>query len=186
MRRIKKPKIGEYCLVSRWADKDCCDPWAMGLIDGLDTRLNGRSFYRVEGSERWFQCCHRLSDFEKEHVQEIIEYRENCQLWNVDGIGDLYKNFIINLQKREIRLGCTYRGFRIGKFEDHNGHACSVQESSADPLDKLWLGMDDPLPEHLGEPQGCRAHLTREQIMELIPMLQYFVDHGRLPEPEKE
>lgn len=87
----------------------------------------------------------------------------------------------------------TERGFQRADFTDRYGEACSIQESSLATEDAIWLGVNDPRPKVCvpGEgwkevplPEGTffsgRMHLTREQVAELIPLLQRFVDTGRL------
>lgn len=72
----------------------------------------------------------------------------------------------------------TERGFLRGDFTDANGDACSIQESSIDPLDKIWLGMNQGT-HHLGE-CCARMHLTREHVRSLLPWLTLFVETGML------
>ena len=61
----------------------------------------------------------------------------------------------------------TERGFQIATFADGYDQACSVQESSNEG--HLWLGL-----------QGYRMHLSSAQIAELLPLLQQFVETGKL------
>lgn len=69
--------------------------------------------------------------------------------------------------KREV----TRRGVPVYRGTDSYGQPYSLQESSnVDP--HIWLGGDG----------NARAHLTQEMARELIPLLQYFADNGRLPE----
>ena len=96
----------------------------------------------------------------------------------------------------------TARGFRILKFEDYYGHECSLQRSSIIEPDCIWLGMNEPdLQEHGWHPHfkaRCRPlilsdsihafsrmHLTRDQVAELLPYLQRFVETGELYEQYK-
>ena len=69
MRKIKKPKVGEYILATRWSDKDPRDPWFVGIVDcvceckdgditatiiGDKTNRRWRKFFRItreEGAE---------------------------------------------------------------------------------------------------------------------------------------
>jgi len=98
----------------------------------------------------------------------------------------------------------TQRGFDITEFEDTYGAKCSLQKSSSAMEDKIWLGVNDADPkimvskakEHGLEPQGdcgwmryhvpesvlmnTRMHLNREQVAELLPYLQRFVETGEL------
>lgn len=105
----------------------------------------------------------------------------------------------------------TARGFAFGEFTDLYGEKCSIQKSSLAEIDAIWIGIDKPVPMLLhgdarrlglgnGETSGwvkyplpeCvelagRMHLTREQVAELLPVLQCFVETGDLPDcPLKE
>lgn len=94
-----------------------------------------------------------------------------------------------------IDWGKTARGFVVGNFTDRYGVKCSIQESSLASEAAIWLGPDEPrLYYVLPNGQACdfklpdgaecvgRMHLTQEQVAHLIPLLQYFVKHGKLPE----
>lgn len=99
----------------------------------------------------------------------------------------------------------TNRGFRHIEFEDRYDQKCSVQKSSLAFEDAIWLGIEDADPKimatdarRLGIPTketvgwipyhvpdevllSTRMHLTRDQVAELLPILQHFVDTGELP-----
>jgi hypothetical protein len=70
------------------------------------------------------------------------------------------------------------RGLYGFRFKDHYKNKCSVQESSIATIGAIWLGVDEQGP---GISYPTRMHLTQDQVKQLIPMLQYFVEHGRLP-----
>jgi len=89
----------------------------------------------------------------------------------------------------------TNRGFDYLNFTDHYGIACSLQKSSIATIDAIWLGINKPkltvfentskgkylnidMPENFDV--SSRMHLTREQVKELLPILQKFVDTGEL------
>lgn len=90
----------------------------------------------------------------------------------------------------------TYRGFDFASFTDYYGSKCSLQKSSLVDAEAIWLGVDDVQPQIMASrtPEGgvgwvpfhipddvnltTRMHLTREQVAELIPHLQKFVDTG--------
>lgn len=98
----------------------------------------------------------------------------------------------------------TCRGFSYISFEDMYGEKCSLQKSSLAFEDAIWLGIEDVKPKvmvsdanKLGistsklngwldyqlPPEvhiSSRMHLTREQVAELLPLLQKFVDTGEL------
>ena len=94
-----------------------------------------------------------------------------------------------------MELEITNRGLKLGKFKDQHGSECSLQKSSAAMQDCIWLGIDNPkltvfedekmrayinttLPKNWMV--DSRMHLTREQVAELLPLLQKFVETGEL------
>jgi hypothetical protein len=94
----------------------------------------------------------------------------------------------MNLEKNQ-------RGFENGKFTDLYGKKCSIQKSSLATDDAIWLGIENPKlivfeDESMGQyletnlPKtwmvNSRMHLSREQIAELLPILQKFVETGEL------
>ena len=97
----------------------------------------------------------------------------------------------------------TSKGISHCNFKDGNGENCSIQESSAAEQAYIWLGCDeiglkgfipngdpswrDVTKEQVQEKFGFkhiiannRMHLTQEQVKELIPILQKFVDTGSI------
>lgn len=82
------------------------------------------------------------------------------------------------------------RGFLRDDFRDTLGVDCSIQESSLSVsgaiAPHLWLGRNKG--HHTPDGMVClaRMHLDRETAAALIPLLQHFVDYGRLPAPTKE
>lgn len=89
-------------------------------------------------------------------------------------------------KKSQIKLTLTERGFARGEFTDLYDEKCSIQESSLATDYCIWLGMDEA-PEPKGplqalHPPACRMHLNRKQVAALLPLLQHFVETGRLPE----
>lgn len=77
-----------------------------------------------------------------------------------------------------IELRLTQRGYMRGEFSDRYGARCSIQESSLATEDCIWLGCDSNDGSAM---LGSRMHLTQEMAAQLIPLLQYFVEHGGLP-----
>lgn len=93
----------------------------------------------------------------------------------------------------------TERGFNGYTFMDRYDQECSIQNSSIATEDCIWLGLNDadpiimaskvmengtgwvkyPIPDDVL--LHTRMHLTKEQVKELIPYLQYFVENGELP-----
>lgn len=100
----------------------------------------------------------------------------------------------------------TARGFGLIEFIDRYDHKCTLQKSSLATEDAIWLGIDDPNPQVMAVHAAAlgiktpavngwvqyplpaqvslttRMHLTREQVADLLPLLQHFVDTGELPE----
>ncbi len=87
----------------------------------------------------------------------------------------------------------TLRGFKIIEFEDLYGIQCSLQESSLATDNAIWLGCQEANPKKLVKGEGwqpvnipedvqctTRMHLNCEQVKELLPHLQKFVDEGEL------
>ena len=90
----------------------------------------------------------------------------------------------------------TERGFDLIQFNDLDDAKCNIQESSS--ADAIWIGIEDVDPKILASktPQGGtgwvkydipddvlftkRMHLNREQVKKLLPILQEFVDTGKL------
>ena len=92
-----------------------------------------------------------------------------------------------------LKRGCTGRGFIRITFKDQYGIECSLQESSLATESCIWLGCNKPNPRVHLPGQGwksielpiesvsdTRMHLTREQVKELLPYLQQFVETGGL------
>ena len=92
----------------------------------------------------------------------------------------------------------THRGFALGEFIDLYGAKCSIQKSSLATDDAIWFGIDDPDPKILASKVmengtgwvkysipddvsiNTRMHLNREQVAELLPVLQKFVETGEI------
>jgi hypothetical protein len=82
----------------------------------------------------------------------------------------------------------------LTEFKDLYGNACSLQKSSAAQYDSIWFGISKPeinvmidggwkgvaIPE--GAVVHSRMHLSQKMVKELLPALQYFVEHGELPD----
>ena len=103
-----------------------------------------------------------------------------------------------------MNIDVTERGFKVGKFTDYYDHKCSLQKSSLATVDCIWLGVDDPEPKVMASQAECfgiiteqktgwipypipkdvslstRMHLSREQVAEILPTLQKFVDTGEI------
>lgn len=90
----------------------------------------------------------------------------------------------------------TERGFSYSEFSDSYGAKCSIQKSSSAMDDYIWFGIDKPEitifeNENMGKyiktamPKtfmvNARMHLNREQVKELLPILEHFVNTGELP-----
>ena len=98
----------------------------------------------------------------------------------------------------KIKMTRTGRGFAVGSFTDRYGVKCSIQKSSLATEDAIWLGCNDADPkvcvpgmswQPVDMPDGyvanTRMHLTRKQVLALLPLLEHFVETGELPAPVK-
>lgn len=92
----------------------------------------------------------------------------------------------------------TNRGFAIIEFKDRYDSACSLQKSSLATEDCIWFGVDDAEPKIMASqtPEGgtgwvpyplsenvlltTRMHLTQEQVKNILPYLQKFVETGEI------
>ena len=97
------------------------------------------------------------------------------------------------------KLQRTNRGFLYSEFKDCYGTDCVIQESSLAEQQAIWLGAkalkvqqfhpntSEPwrpfqFPEGAIVTGNERMHLTREQVADLLPVLQRFADTGHLAE----
>ena len=101
----------------------------------------------------------------------------------------------------------TNRGFAYRNFTDEGGNECSIQESSNAMKACIWLGCNKIGLQHftsINEPGGQgwvavtepdevhtlkehyvannRMQLDQQTVKNLLPALQYFAEHGTLPE----
>jgi hypothetical protein len=92
----------------------------------------------------------------------------------------------------------TQRGFGYYTFKDTYDNSCSLQMSSSAMEEKIWFGIDDAKPQIMASktPQGgtgwvpypipedvslsTRMHLNRKQVKKLLPILQLFVETGKI------
>lgn len=85
----------------------------------------------------------------------------------------------------------THRGFDFRQFKDYYSIDCSIQKSSLIKPDCIWLGCDKAGPRVLRKGEGwqkvavpentlfnTRMHLTRIQVLRLLPYLIKFVFTG--------
>lgn len=59
--------------------------------------------------------------------------------------------------------------FHYSKFQDANEYESCACRKCAEPM--LWFGK-----------QTDRMYLTQTQVKELLPILEYFIEHGCLPD----
>jgi hypothetical protein len=92
----------------------------------------------------------------------------------------------------------TNRGFKLIEFKDLYDVKCNIQKSSLASYDAIWLGVEDANPQIMASktPEGgtgwvkysipkdvlltARMHLSRDDVKELLPILQKFVDTGEI------
>lgn len=66
----------------------------------------------------------------------------------------------------------TPRGFTYFEMTDAYRKAFTIQKSSAASQECIWMGAGD-----------SRAHLTRDMVRQIIPVLQQFADTGEVGTP---
>jgi hypothetical protein len=89
--------------------------------------------------------------------------------------------------------GTTPRGFVLKEFNDRYGVKCSIQKSSLATEDAIWIGVADVSPEICIQGKGwvpfdipdevlihTRMHLTIDQVKQLLPILNKFVETGNI------
>lgn len=105
-----------------------------------------------------------------------------------------------------MEIKTTNRGFPYAEFTDRYGKKYSIQKSSLAFEDCIWLGLDDPEPMVMAsraaevgldteETTGwvpypipscvsikTRMHLSIENVKQLLPLLQRFVETGEIQE----
>ncbi len=72
----------------------------------------------------------------------------------------------------------TKKGLLQAEFLDRFGAVCSIQESSFQDDECLWLGVEVDI--HGKEVSNGRMHISRELASQLLPVLRHFVRTGRL------
>lgn len=65
MRKIKRPKLGEYVLVSKFTDKDPYDPWYVGFVCEIIENTDG-VWVKVKGCVRVWGNVFRITAEEGE------------------------------------------------------------------------------------------------------------------------
>lgn len=104
-------------------------------------------------------------------------------------------------------LTTNTRGFPMLTFVDRYGASCSLLKSSLAFEEAVWLGIDHADPKIMATDAAAhglattekagwipypvpaavlfntRMHLSREQVAQLIPYLQHFVNTGRVEDP---
>lgn len=111
----------------------------------------------------------------------------------------------------ELKYAFTKRRFPYVAFTDRYGAECSIQLSSLETDNAIWFGVNEADPKimardayrlglsHLLQegPERLngwvkypvpdevqfttRMHLTQEQVKTLLPILQFFAEHGTFP-----
>lgn len=149
------------------------------------------TFEKDTWEETWFNndCsdanllkqCNREDD-----TIERVQFQDGKHIGSI-----LYVYFKIK-QKQNMEFTKTERGFSILKFKDRYGSECSLQKSSLATEDAIWFGVDDADPKILSNngwlkfniPEevllSTRMHLTQEQVIVLLPLLQKFAETGEL------
>jgi hypothetical protein len=100
-----------------------------------------------------------------------------------------------------VKTAKTERGLELLEFEDQNGQACSLQQSSAigwyasdaPGSSFVWLGINDVIPKVLVQNEGwvdvklpegaltaARMHLDQDSVKELVRHLNRWLKTGSL------
>jgi hypothetical protein len=82
---------------------------------------------------------------------------------------------------RNVEYKNTERGFSRVDFDDLYGERCSLQKSSLATEDAIWLGQNKPTIHHVTGDMLCRMHLSRMDVVWLLPILEHFAKTGELP-----
>lgn len=107
-------------------------------------------------------------------------------------------------KEMEIKQTKTCRGFDLYEFQDRYDAPCRLQKSSLATEDAIWFGIADVQPKVMAinaasvgvqtrETTGwvpypipdkvllsSAMHLTRDQVAELLPILERFVETGEI------
>lgn len=70
-----------------------------------------------------------------------------------------------------LKLEYTNNGFPKIIFKDRYNKPCAIQKSSLATEDAIWFGIDNG---------SDMMHLTTDQVEQLLPILQNFVETGEL------
>ena len=73
----------------------------------------------------------------------------------------------------------TFRGFPFIEFEDSNNKICSLQKSSVVTEHFIWLGVEKDCASNKVL-MDSRMLLNREQVKELLPHLQTFIETSEI------
>jgi hypothetical protein len=76
-----------------------------------------------------------------------------------------------------MRFSKIENNFIVAEFEDKNGSTCVVSDSSV--VNEACIRLSVAAAAQ-GE-AGLKMHLNQQMAADLIPVLQYFVDHGEMP-----
>lgn len=115
-----------------------------------------------------------------EFVEWIIPLKAmkvyNPAIMGHDAVTDIPETMLVLEQgegaSSEPELKETQRGFTYFEMTDSYGKEFTIQKSSSAEEEKIWMGVDDD-----------RAHLTRDMVRRIIPILQQFADTGEVGTP---
>jgi hypothetical protein len=139
-----------------------------------------------------------------ERVGFVVAEGEPCEQWGERWIVQTSKG-TLTVSEQDLSpiptldRAPTHRGFPCGQFTDLYGSECSIQQSSLATEGALWFGVEDGGHFNMKTPSekwresvhgkqstGGRMHLSQGQAAALLPLLQYFVEHGTLPLKDEE
>lgn len=73
MKKCKRPKMGQYVLLSKYGDRKKEDPWMVGQIETVMEHARTGMSYQCFGNTRWYNHCWSVSYPEYENLMGEME-----------------------------------------------------------------------------------------------------------------
>lgn len=85
------------------------------------------------------------------------------------------------MSEQKFKRKKTPMGFRYYDFQDYNGAACSIQNSSSSNKKLLWLGCEETYIDPLtGGVANSRMHIDKPCAIRLVKLLTRFIEKGEI------
>ena len=78
MRKIKRPKLGQYVLVASWRGFDLNNPWAIGFLREIIESDTGFR-YRIQGTNRYWKAVYKITVEEGTELIDFAKKSDNFQ-----------------------------------------------------------------------------------------------------------